>query len=334
MNQATKTIGDITMYCLGGCGINVGATLEAYRGQTEPGMATLSNVYVDTSRSNLKPGIPEDKVYIIRNDETTDGSGKERSWLAAPIMKHTKDILQKHAPGYMNIILSSLSGGSGAVIAAAIANELMQRNIPFIMIGVGVSDSGTEIANTKDSIRTFEGLVRANKKSLPVAYFENSPTKPASSVDEEIIELVSATALIFSRQNEGMDTRDLHNFLNVEARTPHSAQVVGIEVFAGKLDKEDHATTVTVASAIVNKDSRGIDFILPYTTYGVMPTGTDESMYSKEQVHLVTKSYPFNAIQQRLNGHLEEIERAAQASTAQSQLLDGDEEFAGGFLAL
>lgn len=334
MNQATNIVGDITMYCLGGCGINVGAPLESYRGETEPGLATLSNVYVDTSRSNLKPGIPEDKVYIIRNDETTDGSGKERSWLAAPIMKHTKDILQKHPPGYMNIILSSLSGGSGAVIAASIANELMQQGIPFIMIGVGVSDSGTEISNTKDALRTFEGLVRSNKKSLPVAYFENSPTKPASAVDAEITELVSAISLIFSRQNEGMDTRDLHNFLNVEARTPHSAQVVGIEAYAGKLLKEEHATTVTVASAVVNKDSRGIDFILPYTTYGVMPTNTDESMVCKDQVHLVTKSYPFNEIQRRLNMHLDEIEKAAKASTAQSQLLDGEEEFVGGFLAL
>lgn len=334
MNQLTNAVGDITLYCLGGCGINVGFPLEDCRGESEPGMATISNVYIDTSRSNLRPGIPEDKVYIIKADDETDGSGKERGWLAPVIMKYTKDILQKHPAGYMPIILSSLSGGSGAVIAASIANEFMQQGKPFIMIGVGVSDSGTEIANTKDAIRTFEGLVRTNKKSLAVAYFENSPTKPASAVDEEISELISAISLIFSRQNEGMDTRDLHNFLNVEARTPHSVQVVGIEAYAGKLVKEDHATTITVASAVVNKDMRGIDFILPYTTYGVMPTDTSESMTSKDQVHLVTKSYPFNEIQKRLNGHLAEIEKAAKASTAQSELLDGDDELTGGFLAL
>lgn len=334
MTQSTKPTGNILLVGTGGAGINIASMMETFRNHSEAGLATVDTVYVDTSRANLKPGLPEDKIYIAKSGENTDGSGKERKQNAEVIMKHTKDIFQKHKPGYVTVLVSSLSGGSGAVIAASLANELLARGDLVIVIGIGVADSGAEIRNTKQSLATFEGLVKANKKSLVVAYFENSKDTPASKVDAEVIELITAISLIFSRQNEGLDTRDLYNFINIDALTSHKAQVVGLELYAGNLVKEEHTTTVTVASAVVDNDNRGIDFILPYTTYGVMPSNLDVALTAKEQVHLVTKAYPFNDIQRRLNGHLEEMEKAANASTAQSELLDGNEDLAGGFLAL
>jgi hypothetical protein len=47
-------------------------------------MAEIDTVYFDTSRSNLKPGLPEDKVYILPE---VDGSGKERRQNSAAILK-------------------------------------------------------------------------------------------------------------------------------------------------------------------------------------------------------------------------------------------------------
>lgn len=334
MTEQTKPVGDVTVFATGGCGTNIMAPLENYRNHSERGLAQLNSVYIDTSTSNLKPHLPKEKIYIVKSDDSTDGSGKERKQNAEPIMKHSKDILLKHKPGYLTVIVTSLSGGSGAVIAASLANELLAQNKLVVVIAVGVADSGIEIENTKKSLATFEGLVKSNKKSLVVAYFENSKDTPASKVDDQVVELITALLVLFSRQNEGLDTRDLYNFINVDALTSHAPQVAGLETYAGKLVKEEHADTITVASAVLQQDNRGIDFILPYTTYGLMPNDIADELIRKEQIHLVTKAYPFNDIQRRLNGHLDDMANAAKANTAKSELLDADTELTGGFLSL
>jgi hypothetical protein len=334
MEQATQTRGNICLFACGGAGINIGSAFENFRGHVEPGMASISTVYLDTSRSNLKPNLAEDHIYILEN-ANSDGSGKERRQNSGPIMKSVKEMLQKHKPGYVNVILSSASGGTGAVIAACLTNELLAKDEMVVNITVGVLDSGKEIENTLDTLRSYEGIVEKTKKSVVVAYFENNTETPPSKVDEKITELVSAISVIFSRQNEGLDTRDKYNFLNVDRMTSYKAHAVGLETYAGELNKDEHDATITVASAVTNKDNRGIDFLVPYTCYGVLPAEISSEITSQSPIHLVTKAYPFNEISRTLRGHLNDMQRAAEARTVQSEVLEGnDKELSDGFLAL
>lgn len=326
-----EILGNIKLYALGGAGINIGSTFEQYRGHKEPGMAEIDTVYFDTSRSNLKPGLPEDKVYILPE---VDGSGKERRQNSAAIVKSVKEMLQKHRPGYVNVVLSSASGGSGAVLAAVLTKELIDKDEIVIAITVGVADSGVEINNTLATLQSYEGIVKATSRSVPVAYFENTKETPPSVVDSQITELVTAVAVLFSRRNEGLDTRDMYNFVNVDKLTSHKAQVCGLETYVGMLDPAEHKDTITVASAVTSKDNRGIDFVIPYTCYGVLPAEISSEITVQAPIHLVTKAYPFNGIARRLKDALEEMQRAADASTAASEVLGGHEELEGGFLVL
>jgi hypothetical protein len=330
-------LGTIKLYACGGAGINIGSNFENYRSHVEAGMATIDVVYFDSSNSNLKPSLPQDKIYKLPKTDASgkepDGAGKERKHLSAAMLKHAKDMLQKHKPGYLNVVLSSASGGTGAPMAAAVINELLAQDELVVAITVGVLDSGTEIKNTLATFKTFEGLVAANKKSIAVAYFENNKDTPPSEVDTEINDLVVALSVLFSRQNEGLDTRDMYNFLNFDRMTAFKTHAAGLQTFVGKLDAEEHKDTITVASAVVNKDARGIDFVIPYTCYGVMPSAIEKEVTERAPLHLVTKAYPFNDISARLKGILADMEKAAAAYTTQSEVLDGDEQLVGGFLA-
>lgn len=336
--NAIKTIGQrglIKLYGLGGAGMNIcGSQFENYRHHEEPGMALVDTSYLDTSFANIKPNMPDDKVFIVPVPEGEDGSGKERKKNAKLIMKHIKEFLQKHAPGYINVIVSSASGGSGAVAAAILTNELLKMDQMVINITIGVADSGAEIKNTLDTLQSFEGLVSALGKTVPVAYFENSKDTPMSKVDEHVTELITAIAVVFSRMNEGLDTRDLYNFLNVERLTNYKPHAVGLTSYAGQMAEDDHRDTITVASAVTTKDNRGIDFIVPYSTYGVLPVGMSQEIVEQAPIHLATQAYPFNGISKRLKAFLAEMEKAANARTQQSEVLDGDEELEGGFLKL
>lgn len=338
MNEAKVTQtqpqrGNIKLFACGGAGINIGHNFEGYRGHVEAGMAGIDVVYFDTSDSNLKPSMPAEKIYLLEGDGI-DGSGKERKHNAPIIMKRGKEMLQKHKPGYVNVLISSASGGSGAIIAAALTNELLLDDQLVINITIGAPDSGTEIENTHDTLKTFEGIVNSAKKSVVVAYFENNKETPMSKVDEKITELVVAISVLFSRQNEGLDTRDMYNFLNFDRMTPYKAHAAGLETYAGTLVPEDHKDTITLASAVVNKDHRGVDFLIPYTCYGVLPSSISTEITEQAPVHLATKAFAFNDISKRLRAMEDELKKNAAANTAKSEVLDGSEELEGGFLSL
>lgn len=327
--------GNVALYALGGAGMNICNTMfENHRGHEEAGMAMIDTYYLDTSTANLKPTMPGDKVYIVPVPPGEDGSGKERKKNAQLIMKHVKDILQKHPPGYINVLVSSASGGTGAVFAAILTNELLKMDQMVINVTIGVADSGAEIKNTLNTLQSFEGIVDTLKRTVPVAYFENSKETPMSKVDEQVAEFIAAVSTIFSRLNEGLDTRDLYNFLNIEKLTDHKPHAVSLRAYAGQLRAEEHRDTITVASAVTTKDNRGIEFMLPYTTYGVLPAEINSEITSQAPIHLVTSAYPFNDIAKRLKGFLAEMEKSANARTQQSELLSGKENFEGGFLVL
>jgi hypothetical protein len=209
---------------------------------------------------------------------------------------------------------------------------MLANDIPVINITIGVADSGNEIKNTLDTLKTFEMLVSNNKKTVPVAYFENSKETPMSKVDELVTELVVAIAVLFSRQNEGLDTRDVYNFLNVDRLSKYEPHAVGLESYAGTLVQGEHADTITVISAVVNKDHRGIDFVVPYANFGVLPSAISEEITDQAPIHLVTKAYPFNDIAGRLKKILADMDAAAAANIKQSEVLNGNEKAEGGFL--
>lgn len=327
----TTERGNIKLFACGGAGINIGSNFENYRGHIEAGMAEIETVYFDASRSNLKPNMPADKIYVLPE---VDGSGKERRQNSSLILKSVKEMLQKHRPGYANVVISSASGGTGAVLAAALIKELLDQDELVIAVTVGVADSGAEIRNTLATLKSYEGIVQATEKPISVAYFENNKETPPSKVDEKITELVVAIAVLFSRHNEGLDSRDMYNFLNFQRMTPYKAHAAGLETFAGKLVPEEHEDTITVASAVTDKDNRGIDFVIPYTCYGVLPSEISSEITQQAPIHLVTKAFAFNDIAKKLRGHLDEMERAAKASTAKSEVLSDTDELEGGFLSL
>lgn len=325
--------GDVRLFACGGAGINIGAVFEGYRQHNESGMAAVDVVYLDTARSNLKPHFPEDKIYLITGDGV-DGSGKDRAQNAAAIIKHAPEILLKHKPGYVNVVAASASGGSGAVLQGVLTKLLLEEDQQTIVVLIGVADSGTEIENTQKAINSLEGIVKQTGKPVCVAYFENNPSTPMSKVDEQVTEFITAVAVLFSRQNEGLDTQDMRHFLGFDKKTPYEPHAARIDSYVGDLAPEEHQDTIAVASVVVDKDRRGISSVIPYTCYGVLPADMPTEISSQAPLHLVIKAFPFNDISAHLRKLLADMEKAAKARTVSSQVLTGKEELAHGFLDL
>lgn len=226
-----QNIGKITVYACGGAGINIGSQLKdsVVNSDENSCFADIEVVYIDTSRTNLSGRhLSEDEYFLIPRTDTTigeetelDGSGQERDKNLKYIVPAVPKILTKHKPGDLAIVVSSGSGGSGSTTANVLSAELKKRDVMTISIVVGSRDTVTDISNTISTLKTYWLQTEKTNKDSVLFYIENGERKEDGTyrtikeVDYEIIKTITSIAVLFSRQNTGLDLQDLINFLNV-----------------------------------------------------------------------------------------------------------------------
>lgn len=100
----------MNLYCCGGAATNIGKTFHN-PGEVTPGFAQIKTCFIDTSSSN-KPPVTDAAFYHIKGyDESTDGSGKDRSVNLQAAITAIPDIIHSHPPGDYNVVFHSSSGG-------------------------------------------------------------------------------------------------------------------------------------------------------------------------------------------------------------------------------
>lgn len=205
----TKTI---RLFACGGAGINIASMFEKFRGATpDAGYAKIEPVYIDTSKSNLA-SIAPNHTYLISGDGV-DGSGKIRRENAHRIIPHIQPIINKHQTGDLNIVLSSSTGGSGAVISNLLVNELLKQNKNVVVILVQSEVSLQEIENGIDALKSLQNTVNTYQKPIQLFYHKNS-SADRKKVNETIQANIASLGLIFSGQHNALDTKDLDNLLD------------------------------------------------------------------------------------------------------------------------
>lgn len=246
--------GIINVYACGGCGTSVVMPLE-YKDAPEYGVAQVNHYYLDTSRSDITKGIPAERVFMLGDHvkntdvEEIEGSGGVR----AKNYEHIKPLIPKvmHSFGPsadLNIVVSSASGGSGAVFAACVVEELLKQDKPTIVIMVSSTDTLIEVTNSIKAIQTYERIARSTEVPVVCCHYQNDNLTPANSVDEAIRRLIDRLAVLFSRQNRKLDKQDLAHFLNYTVTTTAEAKLVYLDVYDGIAELDDTADVIAVAT--------------------------------------------------------------------------------------
>ncbi len=318
MSQNNTSKGNITVYGLGGAGCNIASMFEQLRKNNDAGMATINPVYIDTSRSNLKPGMDSNSFYKFTDLDTggeIDGSGGLRKTNAALIHQQIPHLLEKHRPGYASIVISSASGGSGSVISPMLVREMVQRGTKMIIVvAVGDDTTNTRIQNTLNTIASFEAISQDTGVTLAMAYFENTSDKSRTDVDSEVFELVGKLASLFSRENAELDTMDLVNFLNIHESTSYPAHLVRLETFTGDLSEDIVGDGIaTVASLQRDRENNPIKMRVEHLCTGFIPPNVDVMISNNVPLHFTTRAYAFNDLATRLRAELEEFKTKREA---------------------
>ncbi len=309
------------IFACGGAGINLASHFEQYRGSKDPGFSEFDVKYIDTSRSNLST-VETDKenIYLI---DGADGSGKKRDENYAAIAERSQEILHHFKPGDVNIVIHSLSGGSGSVIGPVLVSELLNRALPVITVIVGSSDSRKELENTIKSIQSYETIAKKREAPVVAVYFENNKETPRGTVDQKIYTTVVILSAFFSKENHELDSMDLFNFLNFHRVTSFTPRLAYLELFDKEITIERDHSLVSVATLSDIETPTSIDHPVEYQAVGFVHDSARNKISVPMPIHAAIIAGVFNDIMGRLNDKLKVMDESRKARVDRTISLDG-----------
>lgn len=311
----------VRLYACGGAGAKISSTMEEFRNGEVAGFAPLDIAYIDTSRSDFQD-IDEEHIYHFKN---VDGSGGVRSENAATSAKYIQEILQEHKPGFLNIVISSGSGGSGNVILSLLTNELLKRNENVVVIVVGSVDTRLHMDNTVKTLKTLEGFSVQHKKSLIVKYLQNESSSKTKSVDDEARFLISGLCMLFSGQNKSLDSKDLEHWINFNKVTTYEPQMVYLETIDSLEELKSEGNVISVASISPLGGDTDLSRPVEVQFIGYVPEATPEPSKDRLPLHFVTTDGLFEEVNKRISASLEELNKQAKARVKRDSLLSDND---------
>ena len=304
-----KVKGRLSIYATGGAGTNIVSTrFEKHRGKQAPGLAVVEPTYIDTSKSNmLGATLPADAVYHFQG---LDGAGQVRREHAAVVKERAKEILHKHRPGDVAVVIHSGSGGSGSVIGPILVQELIARDTPTVVIMIGDASTRLYAENTLNTIKSYEAIAKAASAPIVIAYLQNTQDTPRAAVDKEVEVIVIGLAALFSRENTELDSRDLYNWLRFDKVTTFKQPMLaGLHIVANG-ESHDHVGNIISVATLAKA---GADTTLPFMPevrfLGLFPNDMAKDIADKSPVHFITGDrvvYEAVANVQKVLAHLSE----------------------------
>lgn len=320
----------VRLYLCGGTGVNIGAALfqpkTAPKMEDDAGFANLNFTYIDTSRSNANAHRGE-SFYLIEGDASTpiDGAGKVRSVVYKAAARAVPDILSRHPPEDLNIVIHSGSGGSGSIVAPLLVAELLSQSKDVVVIMIGSTTCEKEISNTIDTINSYQGVSQTQKKPVVAIYLENSREKPMSVNNALTHVNTLLLAAVWSGENHGLDRQDLDHFLYYDKVTGYKPGLTGLGI--NSADAAIDLPKGQVVSGMITLVREGQDpdpgVMVGYHSFGTMSPSASTAIQIKSPIHLHTIQGYFTDIVAGLKTKLAEVRESYRTNPVSDLSIDG-----------
>lgn len=308
----TEVKGRIRLFNCGGIGTNIAKVFEPDRNKPRAGFGNLEAVYIDTSDSDLDATIPRDAVYLLDKKvtgEVIDGSGKIPLENSEEIANVIKEVLSAHPPLDFNIINSSLSGGSGSVFARLLARELVNRGCNVVLIAVATWGDRVEIQNSLNCVKSYDAIARTAKTPLAMYFGSYGQGTATADVNKTIQEVISGLQVLFSRQNKGMDTKDLGNWNNYTKGTSYEPKLVSLHM----IDSDEAFTQIGQVITVASLAAPGVEANLPMIPDYRVRGSSDVSAIAGAPVHFVLAEGQLIGVKREMEAKLKELDDQAAA---------------------
>lgn len=300
----------VVVYACGGFGINIGHMVEA-QAKLKVGkgddtkFAEIVVHYIDTSESNTKFRQIDKNVYLY---DHLDGSGSDRTKNKDSISDSILDILIKHPPGDLNIVVNSTSGGSGSVIGPMLMGQLLETGKLAIAMATQSAATLKQLKNTVSVLATYESIASRKKKVLPLLLCDNEQDGE-NNVNATVTNAVVMLSILFSGHIERMDSADLEHWVNFDRVTSHGTGAVLFDIIynAGVIPKN---SVVCSVASLANGPETKTQFpqLVEYQTVGFI-SGNDTEEFKHQALHFVLIDGPVQQAYEERKKQLQEAEQ-------------------------
>ena len=316
----------MTLFALGGTGINIAKALYQPDVSKEPGFAHFKTVFIDTSRSNLPEGVDN---FIHIKDPTgalTKGSGKVRATNYEAANVHLQEVIKEAKPTDINIILHSASGGTGGTLGNMLASSFLAQGKDVIVLMVGSTTCRQEIINTINTIKSYQSVSLTRKKPIVCHYLENGKTKMQEN-DASIRVVSLLLSAIWSDENHGLDEQDLHNFLNYHRVSNYKPGLTALDIYTAH--EQPNLGRGQAVSSVLSLIREGEDpdpgMTVGYHSFGQFSQAASETIKMPTPIHLHTTQGYFAGVLKELQAKLDEIDEQDRNSIIDTVGLEGSE---------
>lgn len=240
---------------------------------------------VDTSEANLRRYNTDDLKALVSTHlvPKADGSGGYRGENNEAIEKLVKNLIDSgDLPEGPVIIVSSGSGGSGAVAAAEFMDILNKRGRSVFGMMLETDEDDQKVNNTLKTVKTLQGKAKNGTSNFSVFWERNRDADGKNrrkQTDERFLENLENIIAIGHPLMGKLDTKDIHHFLNYPVRSKEPGELRFISI-RSRTEEQEFEETADVPIAILSLLSRDdIDPDLPrgvgYSTHGILPSNID-----------------------------------------------------------
>jgi hypothetical protein len=214
--ESTSTIPTVSIIGCGGFGVNIlRKNISSFGDKVKVRI-------LDTSVSNFTDEFCETTIIA------GEGSGQIRKAHVDEINKYIASKGFETEPSDINILLFSMNGGTGSVIAPLITKEL--RRLNKVVIAICVTELTSQLAadNTFKTLKSIENICRTDNIYLPTMIFDNSVMR--SKVDAAVMHRLSLLLKCLVVDIEELDKSDKINWLRPDVSIGVSPGIRGLQV--------------------------------------------------------------------------------------------------------
>jgi|MDTC01.1.fsa_nt_gb hypothetical protein len=301
----------VKVYACGGLGMNIGSSLTS----------DLYDVaYIDSSKSNVNQSVDSEKVTYVNGIKGTGGSGGHRVNNYKPISEMIPSFISANQPADLNIVVFSLSGGTGSVAGPLTVGELLRNGHPTACVVLGDPTSQKFLDNTIATLKSLEGISAARGLPVVMNYHENGP-QSWGDVDDMMRYAINAIAELGSQQNSHMDLMDVSNFFQYTKVTDAFAQLACLDIFDTRSGASKSIEPVAIASLYTNRDEYKNFGDAKYSIHGF----PDKPIMGGDQLHFLINHSGVAPIVTDLQSHRDELARKYSAQKQRQSLVDRDD---------
>lgn len=240
---------------------------------------------LDTSSANLRKYEEAELTELVSVHlvPKADGSGAFRGENNEAITTMVGELVNSgKIPEGICIVISSASGGSGAMIAGDLIQMLSDRGRSVFGMFLETDEDDQRVNNTLKTVKTLRHKAAQGTAHYSVFWQNNRNDEGRTQkahANAIFLESLENFIAIGHPMMDILDTKDIHHFLQYPIKTNNPGEVRFISVRQrtdGELFEESNDVPLSILSLLTRNDldsdfPRGVG----YTTYGVLPKGLD-----------------------------------------------------------